>query len=406
MIPKTEDGISGFQFCNLTEGNASKVKNKKDFQRLCKASAILGTLQAGYTNFSYVTEATRRITDREALLGVSITGWMDCPWDGIFDEATLREGAELVKSVNKDLAKLLKINPAARTTCVKPSGNSSTLLGTSSGIHPEHSKRYFRNVQYNKDEEIVQLIKEVNPKMVEDSVWSANKTDYCVSFPITVDNSKLFKRDLLGVKQLHYVKLVQEHWVEHGTNIELCTYPNTRHNVSNTITVDNWDEVTKYIYDNRNYFAGISLLSYYGDRAYVQAPFTEVHTAQEILDMYGNGSLFASGLIVDGLHAFNDNLWQACDTLSGYGLSLDDSDSKDLLKRDWVRRAKQFANRYFNGDINKMTECLKDCYNFHKWESIMSEYKDINFSKRLKKKVYVEVDTLGSQACAGGMCEI
>lgn len=405
MLPKTEDGKSGFQFCNLTEINGGQCVDKEAFFRACKAGAILGTLQAGYTNFKYLSDATRKITEREALLGVSITGWMNNP-DVLFDENNMKEGAELVKNINKKVAKLLGINSAARTTAVKPSGNASVLLGTASGIHGEHADMYFRNVQMNKQDEVTSLIESVNPKMVEPSVWSSNGTDVVVSFPVKSKEGSIFKNNLLGVKQLEYVKRAQQHWVDSGTDLDLCVDKNLRHNVSNTITVDDWDEVEEYIYKNKEWFAGISLLSSMGDRAYVQAPFTEVFTAKQILDNYGEASMFASGLIVEALHAFNSNLWMACDTALGFGLKLDPEQSSDLLKRDWVRRAKKYANNYFEGDILKMTFCLKDCYNLHKWVSIEKNFKEIDFSQDLLKQSYTDVDTMGSQACAGGVCEI
>lgn len=405
MLPVAENGESGFQFCNLTEINGGKCVDKESFFRACKAGAILGTLQAGYSNFKYLSDATRRITEKEALLGVSITGWMNNP-EVLFDEQNMIDGATVVKDINAVVAILLGINAAARTTAVKPSGNASVLLGTASGIHGEHSARYFRNVQMNKQDEVTSLIEETNPKMVEPSVWSSNGTDVVVSFPIESKEGSVFKSDLMGVKQLDYVKKAQQYWVEYGTNLDLCVDKNLRHNVSNTITVDDWDEVEEYIYQNREWFAGISLLSSMGDRAYVQAPFTEVFTADQILDMYGEASMFASGLIVEALHAFNDNLWMACDTVLGFGLKLDSDDAKDLLKRDWVRRAKKYAQNYFDGDLLKMTFCLKDCYNLHKWVSIEKNLKDLDFSQDLSQQKYTEVDTMGSQACAGGVCEI
>src|SRR5690606_16406763 len=144
----------------------------------CEAAAILGTLQAGYTNFKYLSDATRRITEREALIGVSITGWMNNPHI-LFDEATLQKGAAIVKATNKKVAKLLGIRAAARTTCAKPSGNASVLLGTASGIHGEHAPRYFRNVQMNVDDEVAKLMLQINPKMCEQSVYSS--TDIVVS---------------------------------------------------------------------------------------------------------------------------------------------------------------------------------------------------------------------------------
>ena len=405
MLPvDIETGESGFQVCNLTEINGGLCTTKESFLAACKAASILGTLQAGYTDFKYLTEVSRKIIEREALIGVSVTGWMNNP-SVLFDTGNMVSGAEEVKKWNREVAGLLGINVAARTTCVKPSGNASVLLGTASGIHGEHSPLYFRNVQMNDQDDVLKLIKETNPQMVEKSVWSNTGTDYVVSFPVETPEDSIFKDDLLGVKQLEYVKLAQQYWVEHGTNIDLCVDKNLRHNVSNTITVDNWQEVEEYIFENRQWFAGISLLSAFGDKALPQAPFTQVFTANQIFDRYGEPSLFASGLTVDALHAFNNDLWKACDTVNGWGLTLTE-DSSDLLKRDWVRRAKNFATNYFNGDLIEMTNCLKDCHNLHKWMTINRTMKYIDFSEELGEKKFVDVDGLGAQACSGGACEI
>lgn len=400
-----ETNQSGFSFCNLTEVNGGLCSTKEDLIASVKAGSILGTLQAGYTNFKYLTDATKRIAEREALIGVSITGWMNNP-EVLFDEQNMREAAEEVKKWNKIVADMIGINQAARTTAVKPSGNASVLLNTASGIHGEHSPLYFRNVQMNEQDEVLKLLQKINPDMVEKSVWSSTGTDYVVSFPITSPSNSIFKDDLLGVKQLEYVKKAQQTWIEYGTNVEQCVDPTLRHNVSNTITVDDWDEVEQYLFDNRKYFAGVSLLSAYGDKAYPQAPFTEVLTAEQIQQQYGVASMFASGLIVDALKAFNNNLWNACDTVNGWGEKLDEENSSDLLKRDWVRRAKKFAKNYFDSNILEMTNCLKDCYNLHKWATIQRTMVEIDFSKELDKKKFVEVDTLGAQSCAGGACSI
>jgi ribonucleoside-triphosphate reductase len=405
MLPVAENGESGFQFCNLTEINGGQCVDKESFFRACKAGAILGTLQAGYSNFKYLSDATRRITEKEALLGVSITGWMNNP-DVLFDPQNMIDGATVVKDINSVVSILLGINQAARTTAVKPSGNASVVLGTASGIHGEHSPKYLRNVQMNVGDEVTRIITKTNPKMVEPSVWSSNGTDVVVSFPVESKEGSIYKSDLMGVKQLDYVKTAQQYWIEHGTNYELCVDPDLRHNVSNTITVDDWDEVEEYIYNNRKWFAGISLLSSMGDRAYAQAPFTEVFTAQQIVDMYGDSSMFASGLIVGALQAFGNNLWMACDTALGFGLKLSPEDSCDLLKRDWVRRIKKFAERNFDGDVMKLTFMLKDCHNLHKWVSINNEFIDVDFSTDLSQQKYTEVDTMGSAACAGGVCSI
>lgn len=421
MLPKCMDtGESGFQFCNLTEINGGKCVDEATFLLACEAGAILGTLQAGYTNFKYLGDATRRITEREALIGVSITGWMNNP-EILFDEAILKKGAELVKRVNREVALLIGINPAARTTCAKPSGNASVLLGTASGIHAEHAPMYFRNVQMRADDEVAKLITKMNPKMVQASVWSAGGTDVVVSFPVISKATSIFKSEVMGVKQLEFVRKAQQHWVENGTNVELCVHPKLRHNISNTISVDDWAAVEEYIYVNRAWFAGISLMPAAGDKAYAQAPFTEVRSAAEILALYGDASMFASGLIVDGNHAYNDNLWAGCTAAMTYGKRANDEltladinlvngltgeDVADPLKRDWIRRFHKFAVNHFDGDLTLTEGCLKDSYNLHKWVGIMKSLKDVDFAQTLTSKKLVDAGELAGQACAGGVCEL
>lgn len=400
MYPVTEDGESGWQMCNLVEINGGKCVTPEDFYLACKASAIIGTLQAGYTNFKFLSEATKRIVEREALLGVSITGWMNNP-HVLFDEDVLRRGARIVKEVNAHVAKLIGINAAARTTCAKPAGSTSVLLGTASGIHGEHAPRYLRNMEISKDLEVGKELARVNPVMVEDSVWKQNT--YCVSFPITAPENSIFKKDLIGIKQLEYVKKAQQVWVEEGTNVELCTHPALRHNISNTIQVKDWDEIEEYIYENRQWFAGISLLDAMGDRDYPQAPFTTVLTGEEIVAEYGDAAMFASGLIVEGVKAFGD-LWKACEQIEEWAPPLPEG-SATLLKRDWVRRLRKFAANYFGGDLKKATYCLKDVYNLHRWNKICREIKPIEWSEALKTEHLTDVDTIGAIACSGGVCE-
>lgn len=406
MYAYTEDGRSGWQMCNLTEGNGSMSNDLDTFLRQCKAAAILGTLQAGYTDFSYLSKATKEIVDREALIGVGITGWMNNP-KVLFDLDNQKLGAEEVKKWNKIVAELIGINQAARTTVVKPSGNASVLLGTASGIHGEHSPRYIRHVQMNKEAEVVKLFKETNPSMVEDSVWT--KLDYVIGFPIEPKSGSIYKSDLLGVKQLEYVKCAQDNWIEHGTNKHLCVKPFLKHNVSNTITVDDWEEVTNYIYNNRYSLCGVSLLSASGDKAYPQAPFTEVFTYEEIVNKYGQPALFTSALIEAGLAAFNGDLWTAINTCLGYGEQLSE-EHKDLLKRDFVRRFIKFSENFTEGydrsPVDVCGDCLKDVYNLHKWWKITSNAKNINWATDLGKKQFTDVDTLAAAGCSGGACEI
>ena len=395
---------SGWQGCNLTEINGGKCNTEEDFYKACRAASILGTLQAGYTDFKFLTDTSKLIFDREALLGVSITGWMNNP-DILFNEKILEKGANIVKEVNREVAKIIKINPAARTTCVKPSGNASVLLQTASGIHAEHSNMYIRNVQMNKESEITQAIMKTNPYMVEESVWSAGGTDVVVSFPILPKKGSMYKDDLLGVKHLELVKKAQKHWVEAGTNEDLCADRGVRHNVSNTIIVDDWDAVEKYVFENRHSFAGISFLGMTGDKDYNQAPNTAVITAKEMVKKYGNAAVFASGMVVDALKCYN-NLWDACSTAKGFGEDISLETSENAVKRDWVRRFKKFAENYLNDDTEMAEHCLKDAYLLHKWNKIQSTLQTVDWKEDIKERKYTDVDTLAAAACAGGACEI
>ena len=264
---------------------------------------------------------------------------------------------------------------------------------------------HFRNVQMTKDSEVTAAIKASNPFMVEDSVWSATGSDVVVSFPILPKEGSIFKDELLGVDHLEKVKLAQKHWVEAGTNIELCADEGVRHNVSNTIIVDDWDKVEKYVFENRNSFAGISFLPMTGDKDYNQAPNTAVISAKEMVKKYDTAAIFASGLVVDGLDAF-PNLWQACATAQGMGDDLSLETSDNAIKKDWVRRFNSFAENYLDGDVKKAEYCLKDSYLLHKWNKINKNFKPISWEEDLTEKKYTEVDTLGAAACAGGGCEI
>ena len=398
-IDENKVSHSGWQGCNLAEINGAKANSKEEFYKAIRGAAIVATLQAGYTNFKFVSQVTRKIFEREALLGVSITGWMNNP-HVLLDEVVLKEGASLVKQINKQVAKLIGINPAARTTCVKPAGNASVVLKTASGIHGEHSPRYIRNVQMNKDTEVAQLIRKTNPYMVEESVWSAGRTDYVISFPVIAPMSSVFRKDLYGLNLLEKVKLVQNSWVEFGTDEELCVDPTVRHNVSNTISVlpEQWEEVGKYIFDNRKSFAGISLLGATGDRDYNQAPNTEVLTEQEIVKKYGRGAMFASGLIVDTFKGFND-LWEAC-TIAQMDTDYGDKEKSDV-RAEWIRRYRKFAESYFNGDLKRTEHCLKDVHLLHRWAKIQQHFVDIDFASQLEEKKYIDIDTMGSAACVG-----
>ena len=724
FVKKYEDQF-GVQGCNLTEINAQECTTEEKFLKACKDASILGTFQAGYTNFPYLGRVSEEIFKRESLLGVSVTGWMNNP--KLFNADLLRKGAEVVKNTNKELAAIIKINPAARTTCVKPSGNASVILGTASGIHPEHSERYFRVMQLNKNSTTAKYLEENMSFLLEDSVWSATSSDWVVFVPIVHPKNGLFKKDLKGVKHLELIKLVQENWVIPGTNEELCAYKGINHNVSCfpgsqrfltdegmksfeevkerefvnvlngkgkfsnskivrggkqeiweidlkkgelkktikttenhgwvvinpwdqrsntksllkktsellsgmklklpeftefpdfnleaflhgcvfgdgtlhkvndkcqiylftdsvclgkyfekagykvidrgdhiriyglpnhwkalpdikdssyirsfisgwfatdghiskdarsvsissvvldnlvwlqknsflgkvicneitknkthknsysikenfyvitlnkdsldleffkhekkkerflnylkvksqkskkwkveqvrktddieevycveepetqcfilegnilthncTVIIDNKREVVDYIWDNKESFTAVSFLSDYGDKDFNQAPFTSVLSLEEIVQEYGNGALLASGLIVDALHVFDENLWEACDWILNTDKSkkMDGTRHRVLLKEDWLKRAKKFAKNYFKGDLKKLVYCLKDVHLFHKWQTINRQFKEVDFNKILKKVEYKQVSEYASMACSGDQCQI
>jgi ribonucleoside-triphosphate reductase (thioredoxin) len=411
--------ISGWAFCNLCEINAKKCVDYPTWTRAATAAAILGTFQASFTNFDYLGPVSKAIADREALLGVSMTGIMDNP-KVVLRPDYQRSVAARILQVNAIIAGKIGIKPTARATCVKPAGTTSCILGTSSGIHPHHAKRYFRRAQGNELEAPLQYYALHNPKHVEDSVWSKNKTDKSVIFCVETSDEAHTKETVSALDLLGFVKLTQENWVAAGRVPERCAAPFLRHNVSNTINIkdDEWDSVAEFIYENREAFAGISLLKHEGDRDYPQAPFCQVFTPKEIITMYGDGSLMASGLIVDGLHAFDNNLWAACNCALGIGEDLSksfDQSKPDLvlmeeirvrgLRRDWVRRFKKFADNYCGGDSKKCSYLLKDVSNWKLWTDLNRIYQPVDWSLLFEDRDNTK-DTVLDPACAGGKCEI
>ena len=393
-------GQSGWQACNLSTINCAKIKSKEDFLEACKAASIIGSLQAGFSSFPYLGKTSENIVSREALLGVSMTGIME-QHEICLSPEVQKAGAKAVKDENKRITKLIGINQAARTTCIKPEGTSSCVLGTSSGIHPHHAKRYIRRVQANKMEPIYNYFREVNPRACEESVWSNNDSDDVVAFCIEVPAGAKTKNQVGAIDLLSHVKSTQQSWVIPGTNKSLCTKPWLVHNVSNTINVkpDEWEEVEKFIYKNRKYFCGISLLPITGDKDYPQAPFTAIYLPTEQVRHYGDASLFVSGLIEVALNLWEDNLWAACDSLLGVGAKI-----KGNGKKEWSDRCKKFAERYFEGDLRKLTYCMKDVYNWKEWVDLSREYTSVDYTEVIEEENNVKPEQ--EWACAGGKCDI
>ena len=398
-------GNTCWSFCNLNEINGGNCDTEEKFYEACKNAAILGTLQASYTDMPFLGPDTKELIEGEALIGVSITGIMDNPHI-LLNPDILQAGAQIVNATNEKVAKIIGINPAARTTTVKPSGNASVLLQTSSGIHNAHSRKYFRVVQMNKNTEIAKVLADINPIMLENSVWNSNNTDYAVYIPIREDDSVITKDQMTSMDFMKAVNTVYENWVLPGTNRDRGYSESITHNVSNTITVDDWDETFNYIYENQHSFCGLSFMAETGDKTYKQAPFTKVMEFDELINNFGTGVLFSSGLIVDALHHFDGDLWTACDAVRDRSIKFTGDRYKVILKKDIVRRIKKFAKNYFDNDVDKTIDCLKNMHIFHKYETINRELIPINFKELSITPQYTDVSTLAGVACSAGACEI
>lgn len=297
---------SGWQACNLTEVNASFFSectedNKEAFVEAVRLATMLGTLQAGYTQSEYLGTVSKQILEREALLGVSLTGLAN---SFIFTEyakgdeeakasvkAFLVHLASVARTVNVDMSCKLGIREASRITCVKPSGTASLVLGCAPGVHLEHAKRYLRRNQVNNDSPIALAYKKLNPKAVEPYIMSTSKTEDVVAFAIEAPNA-LCKADLSAVQFLDMVAMVYETWVRSGTH-KPQRLEGAAHNVSNTTIVqdDEWDDVASYIYENQGSFSGLSFLSATGDYDYIQPPFQAVYDLSEINEIYNKAKV-------------------------------------------------------------------------------------------------------------------
>lgn len=281
FIPVTKDGRTGVQMCNLTSINAAAVQTEADLMEAAEAAALIGTIQATYTEFPYLQSASTELTEEEALLGVSMTGMMEHQ-SLIFDPVVQQRAAKIAVDTNKEWAEVFGINQAARVTCIKPEGSGSLGVGTmASGIHAAEDHWMFRRIQANTQDPVYKHFKKHNPHMCEPSVWSANGTDDVVTFPVRVPDEATVKRDLDALTHLSMIKSTQENWVMSGTT-EANTKPIT-HNTSCTVLVKDheWDSVTSYLYQNREFFSAVSLLSDQGGKKYAQAPVEGMVTPED-----------------------------------------------------------------------------------------------------------------------------
>lgn len=263
--PCCEIALEPYQMCNLTEINASLIKSQADYNGASHAAAFIGTLQAGYTDFHYLNPKWRETCERGALLGVSMTGIAS----RTVTELNMKEAANVAKQTNRNVAKDIGIRRAERITTVKPAGTTSLVLGCSSGIHAWHNDYYIRRMRAGKDEELAQYMMKVAPALVEQDVMVPHQV--VLSFPQKAPDGACVRSESI-FNLLDRVKKVSQEWVDagHGKG-------DNRHNVSCTISVkDNeWEELTNWMWINREHYNGISVLPYHGAEAYPQKPFED-----------------------------------------------------------------------------------------------------------------------------------
>lgn len=263
--PCCEIALRPFQFCNLTEVNVSDIDTQEEYENRVRAAAFIGTLQASYTDFHYLRPVWQRTTEKDALIGVSMTGIAS----GKVLNLDMKAAAKVVKEENARVAKLLGINPAARCTCVKPAGTTSLTLGTSSGIHAWHNDYYIRRIRVGKNEAIYGYLAEFHPELVEDDYFRPHDTAV-ISAPQKSPQNAITRSES-AISMLERVKKVSMEWIRPGHSKGQNT-----HNVSATVSIreDEWEETGEWMWENRKYYNGLSVLPYDGG-SYIQAPFED-----------------------------------------------------------------------------------------------------------------------------------
>jgi ribonucleoside-triphosphate reductase len=263
--PCCEIALRPYQFCNLTEVNVSNVDSQEDYEARVRAAAFLGTLQASYTDFHYLRPVWQRNTEKDALIGVSMTGIAS----GAVLDLDMKAASKVVKDENARVAELLGINPAARCTCVKPAGTTSLTLGTSSGIHAWHNDYYIRRIRVGKNESIYGYLSEFHPELVEDEYFRPHDTAV-ISVPQMAPKGSITRSES-ALEMLERVRRVSGEWVQGGHRKGQNT-----HNVSATVTIreEEWAPVGEWMWENRECYNGLSVLPF-SDHTYVQAPFED-----------------------------------------------------------------------------------------------------------------------------------
>lgn len=264
--PCCEIALRPYQFCNLTEINTTDIVDQADFNMRARDAAFLGTLQAGYTNFHYLRPIWQKTTEEDALLGVGMTGIAS----GAIEHLNEKEAANVASNVNSIIAATIGIHSASRVTTVKPSGTSSLVVGSSSGIHGWHAPYYIRRMRFGKDETIYKYLVRVIPKLVEDEYFRP-EAQAVVGIPQRSPASAVFRSEP-ALNLLHRVARYNANWVRAGHRTG-----DNANNVSVTVSIreNEWDEVGEWMFENRETYNGISVLPYDGG-TYKQTPFEDI----------------------------------------------------------------------------------------------------------------------------------
>tara|TARA_R110000782_G_scaffold108521_3_gene197092 strand:- start:567 stop:1604 length:1038 start_codon:yes stop_codon:yes gene_type:complete len=267
--PCCEIALRPYQFCNLCEVNVSNILDQDDLNDRVRAASFIGTLQAGYTDFHYLRPVWQRTTEKDALIGVSMTGI----GSGTVLGYNMKEAAKIVKTENARVAELIGINKSARTTTVKPAGTTSLTLGTSSGIHAWHNEYYIRRLRVGKNESIYKHLMEHHPELVEDEYFRPHDTAV-ISVPQKAPSGAIMRTES-PFQLLERVKKVSQEWIRPGHRSG-----NNSHNVSATISLRDheWDAAGEWMWENKESYNGLAVLPYNGG-TYTQAPFEDIDVA-------------------------------------------------------------------------------------------------------------------------------
>jgi len=289
--PCCEIALRPFQFCNLCEVNVSDIEDQEDLNNRVAVAAFFGTLQAGFFNFHYLRDVWQKTTEKDALLGIGMTGIAS----GEILKYNLEYAANTAMTVNRDISALIGTNEAARITCIKPSGTTSLVLGTSSGIHAWHAPYYLRTMRFNKNEDIAMYLEINHPELCEDDVLRPKDT-LCVRIPVKAPEGSIFRTET-AIDTLERVKKFSTEWIKPGhikgdnthnvsatisidknriyTSIDMSDGKGNQITLSEQGWLDEWKAVGLWMWENRDVYNGLSVLNYDGG-SYVQAPFEDI----------------------------------------------------------------------------------------------------------------------------------